>query len=70
MSSPDDARKSSNPKADSSNRGSFTPSPASSQTDRLLDINGLLDMVRLISTVRKEGRIGEASRAGPEYANE
>lgn len=70
MSSPDDAKKGSNPKASLGNQVPVPPSMGSSETDRLLDINGLLDMAKLISAVREEGRLGEVGRASSEHVHE
>ena len=70
MSSPDDAKKGSNQKAGSGNQVSVPSNMGSSETDRLLDIDGLLDMAKLISAVREEGRLGEVGRASSEHVNE
>lgn len=63
MSSSDDAKKGSSQKAGSGNQVSVPSSMRSSETEGLLDINGLLDMAKLISAVREEGRLGEVGQA-------
>lgn len=54
----------------SDNQESFSSDMASGETERLLDINGLLDMVILISVVRKEGRLGGVGRGTSDHVDE
>lgn len=48
----------STPRIDSSNHSSLPPDTASGEAERLLDIDGLLEMARLIRIVRDDGRLG------------
>jgi hypothetical protein len=84
MPSPDNAGNGSDPAADigaqrsaissagldSDNQESFPSDTASSETERLLDINGLLDMVKLISVARREGRLGGVGRRSSDHVDE
>lgn len=54
----------------SDKRESFPLDTMSSETERLLDINGLLDMVKLISVVSKERRLGNVGRRSLDHVDE
>jgi hypothetical protein len=40
------------------NQSALTPDSATNETEKLLDIDGLLEMMRIISAVKEDGRLG------------
>jgi hypothetical protein len=40
------------------NQNTFIPDSATNETEKLLDIDGLLEIARLISCIREDGRLG------------
>lgn len=42
-----------------------TPDPATNETEQLLDLDGLLEITRLIGKIKKEGRLVQDGKESP-----
>jgi hypothetical protein len=52
------------------NQSALTPDSATNETEKLLDFDGLLEMVRIISAVKEDGRLGGVTLESSARADE
>ena len=52
------------------NQSAFTPGSATNEAEKLLDIDGLLEIAKLIGSIREDERLESIDREGSDHDDE